>query len=289
MQTLTPLFADAVAHVLDEYWVSNVVTKYQILVVAAAAIVLLLMIPLARRVSTGEPVRGPFWNLLEAILMYVRDEVVRPNIHSGHDHHTFHSDTEEHSHEAERAYRDPQHYLADKYVPLMWTVFLFILTCNLLGMIPFLGSPTASISVTLVLAGVMFVVITGSALMRLGPVGYVKSFIPVLKADNLPMQVFLTVFIVPLIAVIEFAGSILRAGILAIRLFANLFAGHVALGVIFAFALGANGVLNAGGGVAAVVLGTALSMLELFVAFLQAFVFTLLSSIFLGMQLNPEH
>ena len=113
--------------------------------------------------------------------------------------------------------------------------------------------------------------------------------IPTLKADNVPMQIFLTVFIVPLIAVIEFAGSILRAAILAIRLFANLFAGHVALGVILAFALGANGALNVGGGVAAVLMGTALSCLELFVAFLQAFVFVLLTSIFLGMQLNPEH
>jgi F-type H+-transporting ATPase subunit a len=248
------------------------------------------MTALAQKVRTGEPVRGPLWNMLEAILLYVRDEVVRPNIHSGHDHdHHFASEKEEHAHEAEEAHRDPQHYLADRYVPLMWTVFLFVLTCNLLGMIPFLGSPTASISVTFALAAVMFVVITVSALAKLGPIGYVKSFIPVLKADNLPMQIFLTVLIVPLIAVIEFAGSILRAGILAIRLFANLFAGHVALGVIFAFALAANGSLNVGGGAAAVVLGTALSMLELFVAFLQAFVFVLLSSIFLGMQLNPEH
>jgi F-type H+-transporting ATPase subunit a len=286
---LSPLFADAVAHVLDENWL-GAVTKYQLLVVAAAVIVAALMIPLARRVATGEPVRGPLWNALEGLLLFIRDEVARPNIHSGHDHHAdTHSDTASHEHEAREAYKDHEHYLADKYVPLLWTLFLFILVCNLLGMIPFLGSPTASISVTAVLAVIVFIVITVSALMKLGPVGYVKSFIPQLKADNLPMQIFLTVLIVPLIAVIEFAGSILRAGILAIRLFANLFAGHVALGVILTFAVAANGSLSYGGGLAAVVLGTALSALELFVAFLQAFVFTLLTSIFLGMQLNPEH
>lgn len=288
---VSPLFADAVAHVLDEPWLGRRVgdylvgSKYQLLLVVAAVIVAALMIPLARRISTGEPVRGPLWNALEGLLLFIRDEVVRPNIHSGHDHHEYHGDKDEHAHEA---HKDP-HYLADRYVPFLWTLFLFILVCNVLGMIPFLGSPTASLSVTAVLAGVVFLVITVSALMRLGPVGYVKSFIPQLKGDNLLMQIFLTVFIVPLIAVIEFAGSILRAAILAIRLFANLFAGHVALGVILAFAIGANGALSYGGGVAAVLMGTALSVLELFVAFLQAFVFTLLTSIFLGMQLNPEH
>ena len=293
----SPLFADAAAHVLDENWLAllspdspyKLISKYQVLVVLAALIVAALMIPLARKIATGQPVKGKLWNALEALLLYIRDEVVRPNIHDGHSHPVYSGDREEHRREAEEARKDPKHYLADKYLPLLWTIFLFILTCNLLGMIPFLGSPTASISVTAVLAGIVFLVITVSALFRLGPLGYVKSFIPQLKADNLVMQIFLTVFIVPLIAVIEFGGSILRAGILAIRLFANLFAGHVALGVILAFAIGANGALNYGGGAAAVVMGTALSALELFVAFLQAFVFTLLSSIFLGMQLNPEH
>jgi len=292
--TMTPLFADAVAHVLDERWLGVIssdfgqaVTKYQLLVVLAAVIVVALYVPLARQIATGEPVKGKLWNLLEAILLYVRDEVIRPNIKDGHhdDHAHGHGD---HGHGDHHAHHNP-HALADRFTPFLWTIFLFILVCNLLGMIPFLGSPTASISITAVLAGLVFVVITFSALFRLGPVGYVKSFIPQLKADNPIMQIFLTVVIVPVVAVIEFAGSILRAGILAIRLFANLFGGHVALGVVFAFALGVGGTLNWGGGIAAVFLGTALSVLELFVAFLQAFVFTLLSSIFLGLQLNPEH
>ncbi len=294
---MIPLLADATSHVLDEPWLKvfsaenmQALTKYQLLVVLAALIVMALFIPLARKIASGEPVKGKLWNALEAILLYIRDEVVRPNIHSGHDHHAeTKSDAESREHESEEAHKDHKHYLADKYLPFLWTLFLFILVCNLLGMIPFLGSPTASMSITAVLAGIVFIVITVSALFRLGPIGYVKSFIPQLKADNFIMQIFLTVVIVPIVAVIEFAGSILRAGILAIRLFANMFGGHVALGVVFAFAIGVGGTVNWGGGAAAVLLGTALSLLELFVAFLQAFVFTLLTSIFLGLQLNPEH
>jgi F-type H+-transporting ATPase subunit a len=289
---MTTLFADAVAHVLDEVKYRFVdlqnmqaVTKYQLLVILAAVIVAALYIPLAKKVATGEPVKGKLWNALEGLLLYIRDEVIRPNIQDKH-HHGDHGHGDHHGHD--HVVHNP-HALADRYTPFLWTLFLFILVCNLLGMIPFLGSPTASMSITAVLAGIVFIVITVSALFRLGPVGYVKSFIPSLKADNAIMQVFLTVVIVPVVAVIEFAGSILRAGILAIRLFANMFGGHVALGVVFAFAVGVGGSINYGGGAAAILLGTALSVLELFVAFLQAFVFTLLSSIFLGLQLNPEH
>jgi len=288
--TLFPIFfADALSHVLDENWL-GAVTKYQLLTIFAAVIVAALMIPLAKRVSTGEPVRGALWNMLEALLLFIRDEVARPNIHSGHDHHEeTPSDAASEAHEAEEAHKDPQHYLADKFVPFLWTLFLFILICNLLGMIPFLGSPTASISVTGALAIVVFLVIQVSAIGKLGPFKYVKSFIPQLKTDNPVMTIALMVSVVPMIAAIEFLGIFIRGAVLAIRLFANMFGGHVALGVIFALSVAANGSLNVGGGIGAVLLGTALSMLELFVAFLQAFVFVLLTSIFLGMQLNPEH
>ena len=248
-------------HVVDHAWVGPV-TKYQVLLVVAAVVVAVPFILLARKVQDGTPPRGPLWNFFESLLLYIRDEVVRPNV--GHD--------------------------GDKYLPFLWTLFLFILTCNLLGMIPFLGSPTADISVTLVLAAIVFLVIHVQAIRANGFGGYVKSFVPHLEADNLPMKVFLTVLIVPLITVIEVMGAVIRGAVLAVRLFANIFAGHVALAVILSFALAeAAGGMSAGGTVAAVVMGTALSVLELFVAFLQAFVFVLLTSIFLGMQLHPEH
>lgn len=266
-------------HVVDHAWVGPV-TKYQILIVAAAVLVAVPYILLAKRVENGAPPRGPFWNFLEMLLLFIRDEVVRPNVGPGHSAHDAHDPGDDPAH--------PHHHQADKYLPFLWTLFLFILACNLLGMVPFLGSPTADLGVTLTLAVMTFLVIHVSALMKLGPVKYVRSYIPVLKGDNLVMNVFLAVIITPMIAAIEVLGAFIRGAVLAIRLFANIFAGHVALAVIVGFAVAGNS-FSPGGGVAALVLGTGLSLLELFVAFLQAFVFVLLASIFLGMQLNPEH
>lgn len=288
---------DPLSHVLDHAWIGPI-TKHQILLVVAAIAVAVPYILLARRTQDGTPPRGRFWNFLEMLLMFIRDEVARPNIHSGHEHH---HDEHDEPHGITAALKDQAHphapaalphvHYADRFVPFLWTLFLFILACNLLGMIPFLGSPTGELSVTLVLAAFVFFVINVSAIRKLGPVGYIGAFIPKLKADNFIMTAFLTVLIVPLIAVIEFAGIFLRAGVLAVRLFANIFAGHVALGVILLFAVADPnaGGMSAGGTAAAVLLGTGLSILELLVAFLQAFVFVLLTSIFLGMQLNPEH
>lgn len=265
-------------HVVDHAW-AGPITKYQILMVAAAVLVAVPYILLARRVENGTPPKGPLWNFLEMLLLFIRDDVVRPNIGAGHSAHEAHDDHAGHN----------QHHQADKFLPFLWTLFLFILACNLLGMVPFLGSPTADFGVTLALAGMTFLVIHVSALMKLGPVKYVRSYIPVLTSDNPVMNVFLAVLITPMIAAIEVLGAFIRGAVLAIRLFANIFAGHVALAVIVAFAIAADNSFSPGGGVAAVVLGTGLSVLELFVAFLQAFVFVLLASIFLGMQLNPEH
>ena len=286
---------DPLEHVLDHAWVGPI-TKHQILLVVAAVAVAVPFILLARRVKDGTPPRGPFWNFLEMLLLFIRDEVARPNIHGGHDDHDHdepHGITaalagQAHPHET---LTKPHAHFADKYVPFLWTLFLFILGCNLLGMVPFLGSPTAEISVTLVLALAVFLVIHVSAVARLGIGKYVMSYIPRLKADNAVMTMFLTVLIVPLITVIEVLGAFIRAGVLAIRLFANIFAGHVALGVILLFAVAdpVAGGFSPGGTAAAVLMATALSVLELFVAFLQAFVFVLLTAIFLGMQLNPEH
>ena len=286
---------DPLEHVLDHAWVGPI-TKYQILLVVAAIAVSVPYILLARRVKDGEPPRGPFWNFLEMLLLFIRDEVARANIHGGHDDHdhdepaglatALEGQTQAHPPTAK-----PHTHYADRYVPFLWTLFLFVLVCNLLGMVPFLGSPTAEFSVTLVFAVTVFLIIHVSSIRKLGLLKYVKSFVPSLQGDNFVMTLFLTLLIVPLITVIEVMGAFIRAGVLAIRLFANIFAGHVALGVIMLFAVAdpVAGGFSPGGTIAAVVLGTGLSMLELLVAFLQAFVFVLLTSIFLGMQLNPEH
>jgi F-type H+-transporting ATPase subunit a len=98
-----------------------------------------------------------------------------------------------------------------------------------------------------------------------------------------------------LIFVIELLGTVIKAGVLAVRLFANMFAGHMVLGMILFFIYlvgskdGANLAVWSGVSLASVLGVVALSLLELFVAFLQAYVFTFLTALFMGMNLYPEH
>src|SRR5207302_11321087 len=116
-------------------------TKFMILELLAGGLIIAIYVPLARRAQNGDPVRGRLWNAFESLLTFVRDQVAKPTIGE---------------HEA------------DRFVPFLWTVFLFVLFCNLLGMIPFLGSPTASFTVTGVMAVMAFLAIHGSAIVKQG-------------------------------------------------------------------------------------------------------------------------
>jgi F-type H+-transporting ATPase subunit a len=236
-------------------------TKFMILELIVAALILLLYLPLARRARDGSLPRGWWWNLWESLLTFVRNDVARPAL-GEHD--------------------------ADRYVPFLWTMFLFILFCNLLGMIPFMGSPTASIWVCGGLALLAFVMMHGAAIVKVGPVHYVKSLWPHIDVPYVGWFFCLAIFL------IEFAGTFIKGGVLAIRLFANMFAGHMVLAslLLFIYTVGNAGGFSAlwVGVTAASVLGVvALSLLELFVAFLQAYVFTFLTALFMGMSLHPEH
>lgn len=240
-------------------------TLYMLLQLVAAAIILLIYLPLSVKISTGEPPRGTFWNFFEVILTYIRDEVAKPSIGE----------------------KD-----ADRFVPFLWTLFLFILLCNLLGLIPFLGSPTASLSVTGVLALLAFLLIHGSALIRLGPLEYLKSFIIKVDMGHPVANILLGVPLTAFLFVLEVISALSRGVILALRLFANMVAGHLVLAVMLSFiAMAAKSPDYIYWPVTGVSLfmTLAISVLELFVAFLQAFVFTLLTAIFLGMALHPEH
>ena len=228
-------------------------------------------------------------------MTFIRTEVAHPTLGTQDDHHEeahggpakaegHHGDSHAgHGHGDEKPYEHP----ADKYVPFLWTIFLFILFCNLLGMIPFMGSPTASIWVTGALGVISFFMMHGVAIAKMGFGSYLKSLWP-------PMEIPLAiaVFLKPMIFVIELLGTVIKSGVLAVRLFANLFAGHTVLAMILFFIVMAGNATPAlwGGITVASVLGvTALSLLELFVAFLQAYVFTFLTALFMGMSLNPSH
>jgi len=268
------------------------ITKFMILELIAAAIILLIFIPLARRIHTGGLPRGRFWNLFEGMLLFVRDQIARPNLDSHHEEHAH-----GHGHAPQPAVHD-----SDRYVPFLWTLFLFVLLCNLLGMLPLLGSPTASIWMTGGLALISFLMMHGCVIVRYGVKRYWQSLWP--RIDMPPGAYFkvmgygLTV----MIGLIELVGTFIKSGVLAVRLFANMFAGHMVLANIlfFIFLTGnlfladrttGHFVLWSGVTVASVIGVVALSLLELFVAFLQAYIFTFLTALFMGMQLHhaQEH
>ncbi len=175
----------------------------------------------------------------------------------------------------------------DKYTPFLWTLFLFILFCNLLGMIPMLGSPTASLYVTLGLAIIAFFMLHGPAIAKMGFGHYVKALWPHIDVPYVGWLLSGFIF------VIEVGGTVIKSFVLCVRLFANMLAGHLALAMIlmFIYIVGhSSGFLLWGPVTLASVLGqVALSLLELFVAFLQAYIFTFLTALFMGMSLHPQH
>jgi F-type H+-transporting ATPase subunit a len=236
------------------------ITKYTILMLLAAVVICGIYFPLASKIRTGEAPTGAFWNLFEAVLTFIRDEVAKPYIGKE----------------------------ADKYVPYLWTVFLFVLTCNLLGMVPFLGSPTASFSMTLVIATGTLLLITIGTIVRHGIVAFVFSFAP-----HMEMPLALKIPMIMMLWPIEVIGLLIKCFVLSVRLFANMFAGHMVLATILLFipaVANTNPALEWGVTFASVFGVLALSLLELFVAFLQAFLFTFLTALFLGGVLeHAEH
>ena len=274
------------------------ISKYMILEVVLAAILLLLFTRLARRLRTGAAPHGAFTNLFEAMILFVRDQIARPAIDS-HDH------GHEHGHEAHgRETPGPPSYAdghgapalagvggpavvvhheahdGDRFVPLLLTLFFFVLGCNLLGMVPWAGSPTASFSVTLALAGVTMLTVVVAGMLKFGFLGFFANQVP---SMDLPLP--LAILLKPMIFGIEMLGLCIKHLILAVRLLANMVAGHLVLlgimGLISAAATYSMGMWATVTGIS-VVSCTLFSLLELFVAFLQAYIFTFLSALFIG-------
>ncbi|HTK77245.1 MAG TPA: F0F1 ATP synthase subunit A [Gemmataceae bacterium] len=242
------------------------VTKFMVLELLAAVLAAAIFIPLCRRAARGELPKGPFWNAFESLLTFIREQVAKPCI-GDHD--------------------------ADHYVPFLWTMFIFILFCNLLGMFPFMGSPTASAWVTAGLAVCSFVMMHGAPIAKHGLIPYLKSTWPHIElGENIIAKAF-GWFLSAAIWTIEMFGTVIKSFVLAVRLFANMFAGHMVLASLLLFiVIVGQGGLNLLWGVVTFssVMGVvALSLLELFVAFLQAYVFVFLTSLFMGMALHPEH
>jgi F-type H+-transporting ATPase subunit a len=234
-------------------------TRFMVLEVVAVALMFFMFRGLARRIESGTAAKGVFWNGLELLALFIRDEVARPAI-GKHD--------------------------ADRYVPLLWNLFFFILFCNLLGLLPYCGSPTASFAVTAALALITFVTVLVTGMKKFGVGGYWLTLIP-----HMDLPPAMRYVMVPMIFFIEVFGLLIKHAVLAVRLLANMFAGHLVLAVIVSFIVMAANIfflLWAGVAIASLAAAVALMMLELFFAFLQAYIFTFLSALFIGMAVHPH-
>lgn len=187
-------------------------------------------------------------NLVELLVVFVKDEIVKPTIGKGY----------------------------ERFMPYLLTVFFFILTNNFLGLLPYGATATSNISVTATLATISFFVIIIGGMMKNGPIGYLKGLIP----HGVP------VFLLPVMFVVEFLGLFTRPFALAIRLFANMTAGHIVILALIGLIFILKTVY-----VAPVSIAFALFiyLLEILVALIQAYIFTMLSSLFIGMAVHQDH
>lgn len=232
-------------------------TKFIILQLLAALLVGGAFFMLGKKIQNGDPAKGRFWNMLEAIAIYIRDEVARPAIGS-HDYKYF--------------------------VPLLWTIFFFILTMNLMGMFPLLGTATGNISVTSALAIAVFAIVLFTGMKKLGVIGFWKAQAPHMDLPD-AMKVPMTAGI----WCIEVFGLFIKHMVLAVRLFANMFAGHLVLAVFVGFigAMWSTGLIWVVAP-ASIAGSVAIGLLEILVAFIQAYVFTFLTALFIGAAVHPH-
>ncbi|CAN5631076.1 hypothetical protein BH23GEM3_BH23GEM3_17380 [soil metagenome] len=225
-------------------------TKYVVFLWLTGLLVLLVVLPAARAAKRvrekGDAAHGGH-NVIEAIILFFRDQIVMPNIGHG----------------------------GERFVPFVVTLFFFIAISNLLGLVPYGGAATASISVTAMLAVMSLVVIEYAGIRQLGW-GYLNTIFYWNKELSLPLRVLMLLILSP----VELLGKLAKPFALAIRLMANMTAGKIViyslLGLIFLF--GSWWIV-----VGPLVMTVVLTFLKIFVAFLQAYIFALLTSVFIGL------
>jgi F-type H+-transporting ATPase subunit a len=223
------------------------ITKHVFFMWVVSGILILILSIVANSYKKSLIPKG-LTNFLEIIIVFVRDEIVKPTIGHGY----------------------------EKFLPYLLTVFFFILFSNFIGLIPFTATVTSNIAVTATLAAFTFIATQLGGVMHHGFFGYFKGLIP----PGMPAA------LLPLIVVVEILGLFTKPFALCIRLFANMTAGHVVIlsliGLIFIMQTIY---------VAPVSVGFALFiyLLEILVALIQAYIFTMLSSLFIGMAVHQEH
>lgn len=237
-------------------------TKHVVFMILAAFLVFLTVWYGARQVDRrhreGRAPRG-FGGAVEGLVLFVRNDVAIASIGHG----------------------------GEKFAPYILTLFFFILYCNLLGLLPWGAAATGNIAVTAGLALTAFLTIEISGFRTLGPKGYLKTIVMVPPG----MKGFGAVIMAIIMTPVELIGKIVKPFALTLRLFANMTAGHfvilVLIGLIFVFGT-APAAIRYGVAAGAVALTLFMMFLELLVAFLQAYIFALLTSVFIGL-MRHEH
>jgi len=235
-------------------------TKHMANVGLIAIVVFVVSILVARRVLSNlqadKAPRGPLANAIEALIAYVRDEVVEPV---------------------------GGHHLT-RYTPLFLTYFFFILFGNLMGMIPEFGGATGNVNVTIALGGSVYALVWFLGIANQGPINFILHMVP----PGTPWWMWL-----PMLG-LELMGPLVKCFVLCVRLFANMIAGHLIISNVLGL-----GIFGAGALMPPVIAGVLLlfglplalgiSILEILVCFIQAYVFTLLAVVFIGAAVHPEH
>ncbi|MCA9243102.1 MAG: F0F1 ATP synthase subunit A [Phycisphaerales bacterium] len=245
-----------------------IISNHIIMQVLAGLLLIWLMPRFVRQRAGGDEVgvltpRG-FGNAIEAVCVGMRDSLFKPNLGR----------------------------YTDAFAPYLWSLFFFLFTCNILGMIPIAdltkpftghllgGTSTGNIWVTGTLATLTLILIVYNGL-RFHGMAYVKHFFM--------GPAYLAWFI----AILEIMGLLFKTLALAVRLFANMLAGHILLAVLFGFVEEARLAFGVGGGLgigfAVVLISVPIYFLEILVAFLHAFIFTVLTAVFIGQAVNIHH
>jgi F-type H+-transporting ATPase subunit a len=207
----------------------------------------------ASRSLSDEDAPSGFANAVEGMVLFFRDRVVRANIGHG----------------------------ADQFTPFILTLFFFILYMNLLGLVPFGVSATANLSVTAALAFLALIWIEVAGFRELGAAGYARTIFYAPPGLHPVGKALMLLIMTP----VEAMGKVAKPFALAVRLFANMTAGKILIlalvGLIFVFADLTVGRWGVAGG--AILMATAITLLKVFISFLQAFIFAMLTAVFIGL------
>jgi F-type H+-transporting ATPase subunit a len=222
-------------------------TKHVIFMWIAAILVLITFATVAKRYKTSIVPKG-IANFFEVFIIFVRDEIAQPTLGKGY----------------------------ERFVPYLLTLFFFVLFGNFLGLIPFAATFTSNIAVTATLAILSFLMIQLGGIRQNGFFGYFKGLVP----HGIPL------WLMPLMIPVEILGLFTKPFALAIRLFANMIAGHTVILALLGLIFFMGTIFIAPVSVAFAVF---IYLLEILVALIQAYIFTMLTSLFIGMAVHQEH